>query len=119
MMGDASDRSPGPRWLPWVCLGLLALPFHPLWVDFEQVRRGLLLVLVGALLCALPRLPRWLPSPCRFPAFAGRPLPCGFPAFPGLPREFPAFPGLPREFPDDRLPFRAALALKHCAQYLA
>lgn len=58
MMGDASDRSPGPRWLPWVCLGLLALPFHPLWVDFEQVRRGLLLVLVGALLCALPRLPR-------------------------------------------------------------
>ena len=58
MMDDTSDRSPGPRWLPWVCLGLLALPFHPLWVDFEQVRRGLLLVLVGAMLCALPRLPR-------------------------------------------------------------
>ncbi|MEC8252752.1 MAG: O-antigen ligase family protein [Planctomycetota bacterium] len=58
MMDGSSDRSAGPRWLPWICLGLLALPFHPLWVDFEQVRRGLLLVLVGALLCALPRLPR-------------------------------------------------------------
>ena len=47
-----------PAWLPWVVLGLLALPFHPLWVDFEQVRRGLLLALTGALLCGLPGLDR-------------------------------------------------------------
>ena len=40
----------GPRWLPWLFLPLLVLPFHPYWADFEQVRRGLLLVLVGACL---------------------------------------------------------------------
>ncbi|HEU4418065.1 MAG TPA: hypothetical protein VFT55_03950 [Planctomycetota bacterium] len=40
----------GPRWLPWLFLPLLALPFHPYWADFEQVRRGLLLVLAGACL---------------------------------------------------------------------
>jgi len=57
MTDASSEPTPGPRWLPWVCLGLLVLPFHPLWLDFEQVRRGLLLVLVGALLCAMPRLP--------------------------------------------------------------
>lgn len=53
----ASARAPAPGpgraapgWLPWLCFGLLALPFHPLWVDFEQVRRGLLLMLCGGLL---------------------------------------------------------------------
>ncbi|HEB53296.1 MAG TPA: hypothetical protein ENI87_08590, partial [bacterium] len=51
----APDR--GPRWLPWVCLGLLVLPFHPLWVDHEQVRRGLLLLLGGAALLGYRRLP--------------------------------------------------------------
>lgn len=56
-MSDAVDRARAPRWLPWLCLGLLALPFHPLWVDFEQVRRGLLLLLTGTALLALPRLP--------------------------------------------------------------
>ncbi|MCC7063621.1 MAG: O-antigen ligase family protein [Planctomycetes bacterium] len=47
-----------PRWLPWVFLGLLVLPLHPYWVDFEQVRRGLLLVLAGATALLWPRLPR-------------------------------------------------------------
>ena len=42
----------GPRWLQWLFLPLLALPFHPYWTDFEQVRRGLLLVLAGACLVA-------------------------------------------------------------------
>ncbi|MFT4512374.1 MAG: tetratricopeptide (TPR) repeat protein, partial [Planctomycetota bacterium] len=50
-----------PAWvrlgLPWICLGLLVLPFHTLWVDAEQVRRGLLLMLTGAALLAFPRLP--------------------------------------------------------------
>lgn len=46
-----------PRWLPWVFVVLLVLPFHPLWIDFEQVRRGLLLVGAGALLAAFRRLP--------------------------------------------------------------
>ena len=45
-----------PRWPVWILLGLLVLPFHPLWVDFEQVRRGLLLVSTGACLVAMPRL---------------------------------------------------------------
>ncbi|MGK0263812.1 MAG: hypothetical protein ACI8UD_002465 [Planctomycetota bacterium] len=53
---------PAPAWarlgLPWICLGLLVLPFHTLWVDAEQVRRGLLLMLTGAALIVLPRLPR-------------------------------------------------------------
>ncbi|MCB9877289.1 MAG: O-antigen ligase family protein [Planctomycetes bacterium] len=62
-MADAegSDPSPplprGPRWLPWLLFPLLVLPFHPLWVDFEQVRRGLLMVLAGAGLLLIPRLP--------------------------------------------------------------
>ena len=54
--GEAAEGwSPKP-WLPWLFLGLLVLPFHPYWVDFEQVRRGLLLVLAGGCLVALPRL---------------------------------------------------------------
>src|SRR5512134_2193709 len=40
----------GPRRLQWLFLPLLVLPFHPYWVDFEQVRRGLLLVLAGVCL---------------------------------------------------------------------
>ncbi|MBL9079147.1 MAG: O-antigen ligase family protein [Planctomycetes bacterium] len=44
-----------PRWLPWAFVALLALPFCPFWLDFEQVRRGLLLVLAGLCLC-WPRL---------------------------------------------------------------
>lgn len=53
--------APQPDWLsrtlPWVYVGLLVLPFHTLWIDFEQVRRGLLLMLTGAALLAWPRLP--------------------------------------------------------------
>lgn len=37
-------------------LAALVLPFHPLWVDFEQVRRGLLLLLAGTSLILLPSL---------------------------------------------------------------
>jgi len=47
-----------PRWLPWAFVLLLVLPFHPYWVDFEQVRRGLLLVLAGATLLLVPSLGR-------------------------------------------------------------
>lgn len=46
-----------PRWLAWAFPLLLALPFHPLWVDFEQARRGILLVLTGMALIAARRLP--------------------------------------------------------------
>ena len=53
---DAQRAAP-PAFVPWLCLGLLVLPFHPLWVDFEQVRRGLLLLLAGGVLLAWPRLP--------------------------------------------------------------
>jgi O-antigen ligase len=43
---------------PWFATGLLVVPFHPHWVDFEQARRGLWLLLAGlAWLCA-PGLPR-------------------------------------------------------------
>lgn len=42
----------------WLLLLLLVLPFHPLWTDLEQVRRGLLLVLAGALLVGSRALPR-------------------------------------------------------------
>ncbi len=45
-------------WLPAALVALLALPFHPFWLDFEQVRRGLLLGLLGAMLIVCPRLPR-------------------------------------------------------------
>ena len=37
MIEPDRDAEPAPSWLPWVCLGLLTLPFHPLWIDFEQV----------------------------------------------------------------------------------
>ena len=53
---EAADSS--PTWAPWAVLALLVLPFHPLWVDFEQVRRGVLLVVTGALLCGVPGLRR-------------------------------------------------------------
>ena len=58
-MTEAASERPSRilRLLPWACFGLLALPFHPLWVDFEQVRRGLLLLFTGAVLVAWPRLP--------------------------------------------------------------
>ena len=56
-LGAAADPAWVRRWLPWVCLGLLVLPFHTLWIDFEQVRRGLLLLLTGTALIALPKLP--------------------------------------------------------------
>lgn len=54
-----SDAQPDrlARALPWLCLGLLVLPFHTLWIDFEQVRRGLLLLLTGAAMFLWPRLP--------------------------------------------------------------
>ena len=53
----ASAPTPLPRWLPWALVVLLAVPFHPLWVDFEQVRRGLLLVVAGTSLLLVRRLP--------------------------------------------------------------
>lgn len=55
--------SPLPRWLPAALLALTILPLHPYWFDFEQVRRGLVMLLVGVLLLwrALPvSLPRWV-----------------------------------------------------------
>lgn len=55
-MPAAMPHDPTPAWPTWLVLGLLVLPFHPLWVDFEQVRRGLLLLLAGASLVLLPRL---------------------------------------------------------------
>ena len=58
MNAPGLPAAPLPRWLPWLFVGLLVLPFHPLWIDFEQVRRGLLLVLAGACLLLLPGLPR-------------------------------------------------------------
>lgn len=66
-MNEAVAASTGtaPRWLAGAFLALLAIPFHPLWVDAEQVRRALLLLAAGATLLAWPRLPtargeRWL-----------------------------------------------------------
>lgn len=56
--GLAAPPAPLPRWLPWVFVGALVLPFHPFWLDFEQVRRGLLLLLAGGTLLLWPRLPR-------------------------------------------------------------
>ncbi len=50
----APPYDPTPAWPTWLLLGLLVLPFHPLWVDFEQVRRGLLLLLAGAVLVLRP-----------------------------------------------------------------
>lgn len=56
---QASEGRPDvvTRMVPWIFVGLLALPFHPLWIDAEQVRRGVLLMLTGATMIALPRLP--------------------------------------------------------------
>jgi len=42
-------------WLVAILLLLLAAPFHPYWQNFEQARRGLLLLLVPVL-CLLPRV---------------------------------------------------------------
>jgi hypothetical protein len=53
---NTAAAAPGARLAPWLCFGLLLLPFHPLWIDFEQVRRGLLLMLAGGVLIAWPRL---------------------------------------------------------------
>jgi tetratricopeptide (TPR) repeat protein len=61
----AAPMAATPRWLAAAFVALLALPFHPLWVDAEQVRRALLLLAAGATLLLWPRLPavrgeRWL-----------------------------------------------------------
>ncbi|MFN9333783.1 MAG: O-antigen ligase family protein, partial [Planctomycetota bacterium] len=61
----AAPMAAAPRWLAAVFVALLALPFHPLWVDAEQVRRALLLLAAGGALLLCPRLPavrgeRWL-----------------------------------------------------------
>jgi O-antigen ligase/tetratricopeptide (TPR) repeat protein len=45
-------------WPLLLALGLLVLPFHPFWTDFEQVRRGLLSVLAGVCLVAHRALPQ-------------------------------------------------------------
>lgn len=44
------------HWLPWLFLFALVLPFDPFWFDFEQVRRGLLLLLTGTALVVLRRV---------------------------------------------------------------
>jgi len=54
----ATGGKPVPGWLPAAVLALLVVPFHPYWIDFEQARRGLLLLLAGATLLAWPSLPR-------------------------------------------------------------
>jgi putative inorganic carbon (HCO3(-)) transporter len=54
----ASAGSTAPRWLAGAFVALLAIPFHPLWIDAEQVRRALLLLAAGVVLLACPRLPR-------------------------------------------------------------
>ncbi|MBM3974004.1 MAG: tetratricopeptide repeat protein [Planctomycetes bacterium] len=66
MNNAAAAPSPhAPRWLAGAAMALLVIPFHPLWIDAEQVRRALLLVAAGVALLACPRLPavrgeRWL-----------------------------------------------------------
>ncbi|MBK8098380.1 MAG: O-antigen ligase family protein [Planctomycetes bacterium] len=45
-----------PRFLPWLLLPALTLPLQPFWLDFEQVRRSLLWLLLGALLLWRPVL---------------------------------------------------------------
>ncbi|MEO6597534.1 MAG: O-antigen ligase family protein [Planctomycetota bacterium] len=57
-LAASNPAAPGNRWLPWLFLGLLVLPFDPFWLDFEQVRRGMLLVLGGLLLVFWPGLQR-------------------------------------------------------------
>ncbi len=55
--GEGQPRSLVPTALVWAFLVLLVVPFDPFWVDFEQVRRGLLLLLAGAVLLLRPALP--------------------------------------------------------------
>ncbi len=52
----APSRPELPTWCLLTFFTLLVVPFHPYWLDFEQVRRGLLLGLSGVCLIALPRL---------------------------------------------------------------
>lgn len=54
--GPAAARQV-PGWLPWLFVLLLTVPFHPDWVDAEQARRALLLLLSGGLLLLRPGLP--------------------------------------------------------------
>lgn len=54
-LANAAARAPR-RFAAALWLSALVLPFHPLWVDFEQVRRGLLLLLAGTSLILLPSL---------------------------------------------------------------
>lgn len=61
----AAPTAAAPRWLAATFVALLAIPFHPLWVDAEQARRALLLLAAGGALLLCPRLPaargeRWL-----------------------------------------------------------
>ncbi|MFK7742339.1 MAG: O-antigen ligase family protein [Planctomycetota bacterium] len=58
MPDPSTDPQRAGRVLAWLFLPLLTLPFHPLWVDFEQVRRGLLLAFVGIGLIACTTLRR-------------------------------------------------------------
>lgn len=53
---DGTGPPAGRGWLPALLVALLTLPFHPGWLDAEQARRGLLLVLVGGLLLLRPVL---------------------------------------------------------------
>ncbi len=55
-MTNPEQPAAPPTWLLWSFLVLLVVPFHPYWVDFEQLRRALLLLLTGASLLYLPRL---------------------------------------------------------------
>lgn len=45
----------GPGWLPPLFAALLVLPFDPWWLGAEAARRAWFLVLLGALMLALPR----------------------------------------------------------------
>ena len=54
-LANPAARAPR-RFAAALWLSALVLPFHPLWVDFEQVRRGLLLLLAGTSLILLPSL---------------------------------------------------------------
>lgn len=60
MSGSDAARPAAGQGVVAACLFLLllVLPFHPFWTDAEQVRRGLLLVLAGAVLLASRTLPR-------------------------------------------------------------
>lgn len=68
MTAGAGARAPAWfRYLPAAFLTLLAVPFQVFWLDFELVRRGVLLVLCGVVLALALRQRAWLPPPYAVP----------------------------------------------------